>query len=210
MKKTILSTIALSMIGISTANASDISAKFVNYENGSGSEYSASLDVKYNFSIEGSYSILNLEEFTLLNASKGEDQNPDVKIQSIGIGYTFPISYELEVYAKAFKTTLKTEGLVFLIQSTSEGAEPIEIESEIEEIKGKEFEAGFAYKFANYFEIDLAAKHIQYDNDISEKVTAGIAGLSVYINPNLKVTASYASDSFLEEENYGIGVTYKF
>lgn len=209
MKRTILTTLILAGLGITTnINASEVGAKIVNYENGTGSEYTASIDVKYNFSLEGRYSVLNLEEFSLLNASKGEDQSPDVKLMSYGVGYTFPVSYELEVYAGAYMTTLKTSGLTYSIFNGNGEAQNVEIE--LEEIEGKEFEVGVAYKFADYFEIDVAARQIQYDDDLSDDVTAGVVGLSVYINPKFKITASYQSDTFLQESNYGLGVTYKF
>lgn len=210
MKKSILGTIILSTIGMSTSlSASEIGAKYVDYENASGLQYEISLDVAKNLTLEGSYSVLNADEFTLLNASRGEDQEPDVKLVTYGLAYTYPISYELEVYAAAQMTTLKTEGLTYTLQSTS-GGEPINVELDIEEIEGKEYKVGFTYKFMDYFEVDVAAKQIQYDDDIAEDITAGELGLSLYINPKLKVTASYASDSFLQESNYGIGVTLKF
>ena len=210
MKRTTLATILFAGLGTATnINASEIGAKIVDYENGTGSEYTASIDVKYNLSLEGRYSGLNLEECSLLNASKGEDQNPDVKLVTYGIGYTYPVSYELEVYAGAYMTTLKTSGLTYSIFDTGSG-ESQNVEIELEEIEGKEFEVGVAYKFADYFEIDVAAKQIHYDDDLSDDVTAGFVGLSVYINPRFKLTASYQSDTFLQESNYGLGITYKF
>ena len=210
MKKSILGVLVLSIIGLSTnLSASEVGARYVDYENASGMQYDLSLDIIKNFTLEGSYSVLNADEFSLLNASRGEDQEPDIKMVSYGLGYTYPISLELEVYASAQMTSLKTDGLTFTLQDPS-GGDPIDVELDIEEIDGKEFKFGVAYKFLDYFEVDVAAKQIQYDDDIAEDVTAGEVGLSLYINPKLKITASYSSDSFLQEPKYSIGATFRF
>lgn len=200
-----ISILSVFLLGSTNVFANEIGLDYKSYETGSGMRYHGSFDLPYLIKLNASFEKLNTDKITLLKTS--EDYNADLGLLKYGLGFEYIFDFELGAYAEFNKVSLDIGSVTYNIHNGTD--RPTIKEIELDNIDGMDYKVGINYKFLDFYEIDIGARNIEYD-DIEDSVTSAEASFSFYFNPYFKVIAHYSSDSFLNESSYGLGLSYDF